>query len=46
MENTKLEQTGHALGVRESRRARGLKTLSAEMVLEAVNVAELNVTYS
>ncbi len=36
MAEAKLEQTGHALGVRESRRVKGLKTLSAEMVLGAV----------
>ncbi|MGC9349527.1 MAG: FAD-dependent oxidoreductase [Anaerolineae bacterium] len=30
-----IEQTGFALGIRESRRIAGLKTLNAEMVLEA-----------
>ncbi len=33
--NVRIEQTGYAMGVRESRRIRGLSTLDAEMVLEA-----------
>jgi hypothetical protein len=36
LENVAIEQTGCCLGVRESRRVRGLKTLTAEMVLGAV----------
>ena len=35
MDGADIEQTGFALGVRESRRIRGLKTLTAEMVLGA-----------
>jgi glycine/D-amino acid oxidase-like deaminating enzyme len=35
LENMEIEQTGAALGVRESRRLRGIKTLTAEMVLSA-----------
>lgn len=35
MREAEIEQTGFALGVRESRRIRGLKTLTAEMVLGA-----------
>lgn len=35
-ENACVEQTGHSLGIRESRRIHGLKTLTAEMVLGAV----------
>ncbi len=35
MKNAEIEQTGFALGVRESRRIKGLKTLTAEMVLNA-----------
>lgn len=36
LENVAIEQTGAALGVRESRRIRGIKTLTADMVLGAV----------
>ena len=36
LEHMEIEQTGAALGVRESRRVRGIKTLTAEMVLGAV----------
>jgi len=36
MAKAEIEQTGFALGVRESRRIRGLKTLTVEMVLGAV----------
>ena len=36
MQNVKLEQTGCVLGIRESRRIKGLKTLTKEMVLDAV----------
>ncbi len=36
MSRTVLEQSGFALGVRESRRIRGLKTLERDMVLGAV----------
>jgi hypothetical protein len=36
MAEARLEQTGFALGVRESRRIRGLKTITAETVLGAV----------
>lgn len=36
MEGAEIDQTGFALGVRESRRVRGLKTLDAGMVLGAV----------
>jgi len=36
MERIEVEQTGHGLGVRESRRIRGLKTLDRQMVVEAV----------
>jgi hypothetical protein len=32
----KVEQTGFSLGIRESRRIRGLKTLDAQMVVKAV----------
>jgi hypothetical protein len=35
-EQVRLEQTGFSLGIRESRRIRGRKTLTAEMVLGAV----------
>ena len=35
-ENACVEQTGHSLGIRESRRIHGLKTLDGEMVLGAV----------
>jgi hypothetical protein len=35
-ERADLEQTAHALGIRESRRIRGLKTLTKEMVVGAV----------
>ncbi len=35
LENMAIEQTGTALGVRESRRVRGTKTLTADMVLNA-----------
>ena len=35
LEHVQIEQTGMALGVRESRRVRGLTTLTAEMVLGA-----------
>lgn len=35
LENMAIEQTGAALGVRESRRVRGIKTLTADMVLGA-----------
>ncbi len=36
MEKAEIEQTGFALGVRESRRIRGFVTLTAQMVLGAV----------
>lgn len=36
MEHAEIEQTGFALGVRESRRVRGYKQLTVEMVLGAV----------
>ncbi len=36
LERVEIEQTGFSLGVRESRRIRGLKTLDREMVLGAV----------
>jgi hypothetical protein len=35
-ERAKVEQTGFSLGIRESRRIRGLKTLDAQMVVQAV----------
>lgn len=35
-EQAQVEQTGFSLGIRESRRVRGLKTLTREMVLGAV----------
>lgn len=35
MEHMAIEQTGFSLGIRESRRVRGIKTLTAEMVLGA-----------
>ena len=35
LDNMAIEQTGAALGVRESRRIRGNKTLTADMVLDA-----------
>lgn len=35
-ENAEIEQMGFMLGVRESRRIRGLKTLDAQMVVKAV----------
>ena len=35
-ERAKVEQTGFSLGIRESRRIRGLKTLDAQMVVKAV----------
>ncbi|MDD5707583.1 MAG: FAD-dependent oxidoreductase [Kiritimatiellae bacterium] len=35
-ERAEIEQMGFELGVRESRRVRGLKTLTAEMVIKAV----------
>ena len=35
-EHAKVEQTGFSLGIRESRRVRGLKTLDAQMVVKAV----------
>ena len=34
-ERAEIEQTGFSLGIRESRRIRGLKTLDAEMILSA-----------
>jgi hypothetical protein len=34
--SARIDQTGYSLGIRESRRVRGLKTLDAEMVLNAV----------
>lgn len=40
MANAELEQTGFALGVRESRRITGRKTLTAEMVLGAQKQAD------
>jgi hypothetical protein len=40
MANAEIEQTGFALGVRESRRLRGLTTLTVEMVLGAVKQAD------
>ena len=36
LEHVEIEQTGFSLGIRESRRIRGLKTLDREMVLGAV----------
>jgi hypothetical protein len=36
MQNAQVEQTGFALGIRESRRIKGIKTLTKEMVLDAV----------
>ena len=36
MERAELDQTGHMLGIRESRRIHGLKTLTRESVLNAV----------
>jgi len=36
LDNMAIEQTGFSLGIRESRRARGFKTLTGEMVLGAV----------
>ncbi|MGD0092890.1 MAG: FAD-dependent oxidoreductase [Planctomycetota bacterium] len=36
LEKVQIEQTGFSLGIRESRRIRGLKTLDREMVLGAV----------
>ena len=36
LDNMAIEQTGASLGIRESRRVRGLKTLTHEMVLGAV----------
>ena len=36
MDDAQVEQTGHALGVRESRRIRGIKTLEGRMVVGAV----------
>ena len=36
LEHVAIEQTGFSLGIRESRRIRGLKTLNREMVLSAV----------
>ncbi|MBC8873368.1 MAG: FAD-dependent oxidoreductase [Planctomycetes bacterium] len=35
LENMAIEQTGASLGIRESRRVRGVKTLTGEMVLDA-----------
>jgi hypothetical protein len=35
LDNMAIEQTGFSLGIRESRRVRGLKTLTGEMVLGA-----------
>jgi len=35
-ELAKVEQTGFSLGIRESRRIRGLKTLDAQMIVKAV----------
>ena len=35
-ENAKVVQTGFSLGIRESRRIRGLKTLDGQMVVKAV----------
>jgi len=35
LENMAIEQTGFSLGIRESRRVRGIKTLTREMVLGA-----------
>lgn len=35
LENVAVEQTGFSLGIRESRRVRGIKTLTCEMVLGA-----------
>ncbi len=35
LENVAIEQTGFSLGIRESRRVRGIKTLAREMVLGA-----------
>lgn len=40
MAKAEIEQTGFALGVRESRRVRGRKTLTAEMVLGAAKHAD------
>lgn len=39
-ENAKTVQTGFSLGIRESRRVRGLKTLDARMVVQAVKHAD------
>jgi hypothetical protein len=39
-EQAMVEQMGFALGVRESRRIRGLKTLDAQMVVKAVKQAD------
>ena len=36
MKNAQVEQTGFALGIRESRRINGIKTLTEEMVLDAM----------
>jgi hypothetical protein len=36
LENMAIEQTGFSLGIRESRRVRGIKTLTRDMVLDAV----------
>ena len=39
-ERAKVEQTGFSLGIRESRRIRGLKTLDGQMVVKAVKHAD------
>ncbi|MEI7728369.1 MAG: FAD-dependent oxidoreductase [Verrucomicrobiota bacterium] len=39
-EKVEVEQMGHSLGIRESRRIRGLKTLNAQMVVKAVKQAD------
>lgn len=36
MQNARVDQTGFSLGIRESRRIKGLKTLDRDMVLNAV----------
>ncbi|MHB9131962.1 MAG: FAD-dependent oxidoreductase [Armatimonadota bacterium] len=40
MANARIEQTGFSLGIRESRRIRGRKTLDAQMVLSAVKQSD------